>query len=282
MKYDITNDKITIFGKDDFDPQHILECGQIFRYKKVGEKEYVVFSSDKMARILETENGFEILTDDTRYFENFFDLKTDYSNIKKALSSQNLTLKNATEFGRGIRILNQEPFETTISFIISANNNIKRIQSLVEKLSNACGQDKGSFHAFPSAKELCTLSVDDLKNLGMGFRAKYIFDTAKALCGVNLEEYRNFDTQKLLERLLTLQGVGPKVADCIALFAYHKMDCFPVDTWVEKIYNSYFSTKPETNRSLIRKNLVSQFGNLSGYAQQYLFYFKRELDRNSK
>ena len=168
-----------------------------------------------------------------------------------------------------------------ISFIISANNNIKRIQSLVEKLSNSCGKDMGSFNAFPTPKEIVSLSLNDLKQMGMGFRAKYIYDTARLLENVDMESLRSYDTQKLLEYLLTLQGVGPKVADCIALFGYHKMDCFPVDTWVEKIYNSYFSTEKVTNRVLIRKNLVSMFGNLSGYAQQYLFYYKRELDKNN-
>ena len=281
MKYEIANDKITIFEKEDFNPKHIFECGQIFRYKKISESEYVVFSQDKTAQIIENKDNYEIATKDIEYFENFFDLKNDYSKIKLSLSNQNETLKSAIEFGHGIRILNQQPFEMIISFIISANNNIKRIQSLVEKLSNACGKDCGNFHAFPTQKELISLSIEDLKAMGMGFRARYIYETAKKLENFNLESLREYDTEKLLEYLLTLDGIGPKVADCIALFAYHKMDCFPVDTWVEKIYNSYFSPTKEKNRNLIRKNLVSTFKNLSGYAQQYLFYYKRELDKNT-
>ena len=167
-----------------------------------------------------------------------------------------------------------------ISFIISANNNIKRIQGLVEKLSVKCGKNMGDYYAFPTPQELSKLSVEDLKNLGMGFRAKYIYETTKKILNTDLENLRSYDTAKLLEFFSTLSGVGPKVADCIALFAYHKMDCFPVDVWVEKIYNCYFAKEKETNRVKIRKNLVNTFGNLSGYAQQYLFYYKRELDKN--
>ncbi|HAJ77573.1 MAG TPA: 8-oxoguanine DNA glycosylase, partial [Clostridiales bacterium] len=210
-----------------------------------------------------------------------FDLNNDYSLIKNTLCAQNETLKLATNFASGIRILNQPPYEMIISFIISANNNIKRIQSLVEKLSAKCGKNMGEYYAFPTVKEVATLSVDELKQLGMGFRAKYIYETTKKLENFDLETLRDYDTVKLLEFLSTLSGVGPKVADCIALFAYHKMDCFPVDTWVEKIYNSYFSKEKETNRAKIRQKLVNTFGNLSGYAQQYLFYYKRELDKKS-
>ena len=280
MKYEIANDKITIFEKEDFNATHILECGQIFRYKKLENNSYIVCSGNKCATVKEKATSYEIITNDTKYFENFFDLKNNYSLIKSDLQKQSETMKLATNFGHGIRILNQLIFEMIISFIISANNNIKRIQSLVEKLSNKCGTDMGEFHAFPTPEQLSTLSVDDLKQMGMGFRAKYIYETTKKLQNVDLESFRSKDTNELLEYLSTLSGVGPKVADCIALFGYHKMDCFPVDTWVEKIYNSYFSTEKETNRVKIRENLISTFGNLSGYAQQYLFYYKRELDRN--
>ena len=279
MKYEVTNDKILILDKSDFNATHILECGQIFRYKKLSETEYNIISGDKIARIIENKNSYEIITKNIEYFVHFFDLDNDYLKIKKSLSTQNETLKLATEFGSGIRILNQPPFEMIISFIISANNNIKRIQGLVEKLSQKCGKNMGDYYAFPTPEELSMLCVDDLKALGMGFRAKYIYETTKKLKDVNFESLREYDTPKLLEFLSTLSGVGPKVADCIALFAYHKMDCFPVDVWVEKIYNCYFSKERETNRVKIRENLVSTFGNLSGYAQQYLFYYKRELDR---
>ena len=281
MDYKITNDKIIVFDKNEFNTTHILECGQIFRYKKLDDKSYFVISSDKTATITETDNSYEIITKDVKYFVNFFDLNNNYTNIKNELSSNSETMKLATNFGYGIRILNQPPLEMIISFIISANNNIKRIQQLVEKLSVKCGKNMDEYYAFPTIEELSTLTIEDLKALGMGFRAKYIYETTKLLQNFDLETLRSYDTEKLLEFLSTLSGVGPKVADCIALFAYHNMNCFPVDTWVEKIYNSFFAKEKETNRVKIRKNLTDMFKNLSGYAQQYLFYYKRELDKNN-
>lgn len=280
MKYVIEKQGIVIFDKSQFNPQHILECGQIFRYKKTDDGSYVVCSGDKRCQIVESFDGYQILTAEPQYFANFFDLQTDYGAIKTALSAQNQTLKQATEFGSGIRILNQQPLETIFSFIISANNNIKRIQTLIERLCQKCGTNMGDYYAFPTLHQILTLSVDDLKVLGMGFRAKYIHQTAQKLQKTDLSSFDLMPTAQLLQVLQTLSGVGPKVADCIALFGYHKTDCFPVDTWVEKIYNCYFAKTQEKNRIKIRQNLLSLFGANSGYAQQYLFYFKRELDRN--
>ena len=282
MKYEIAKDKILIYDKTEFNPIHILECGQIFRCKKIDNDEFVVYSQNKFATIKTFADHYEIITGDTLYFENFFDLKFDYSALKTKLSNQNVTLKLATEFGSGIRILNQNPVEMIFSFIISSNNNIKRIQSLVEKLCQKCGTNMGDFYAFPTIDQIATLSVDDLKQMGMGFRAKYIFETAQALKTTNMSNWPNLKTENLILELQKLSGVGPKVADCIVLFGYHKTDSFPVDTWVEKIYNCYFSNSKETNRQKIHKNLIDMFGQDSGYAQQYLFYYKRELDKNSK
>lgn len=280
MEYKITKEKIIVFDKSQFNPVHILECGQIFRYKKNQNGDYVVFSLDKCATIKTFEDRYEILTNDAQYFENFFDLKFDYNEEKTKLANQNNTLKLATDFGCGIRILKQNPVEMIFSFIISSNNNIKRIQSLVEKLCQKCGKNMGEYFAFPSIEQIATLSVDDLRQMGMGFRAKYIFETAKRLKFLDISTWSHLETETLLVELQKLDGVGPKVADCIALFGYHKTDSFPVDTWVEKVYNCYFAKTKETNRKIIRQKLVEMFGNDSGYAQQYLFYFKRELDKN--
>ena len=199
MKYKLENNKISILDKSDFNATHILECGQIFRYKKLEYGSYIVFSGNKCAIIKETATSYEIITKDVAYYENFFDLKNDYSKIKSTLQNQSDTMKLATNFGYGIRILNQPVFEMIISFIISANNNIKRIQNLVEKLSAKCGTNMGDFYAFPKPEQLATLSVDDLKQMGMGFRAKYIFETTKKLQNINLEDYRNKSTKELLE-----------------------------------------------------------------------------------
>ena len=282
MQYEITKDKIVIYNMAEFNPQHIVECGQIFRYRKNDDGDYIVFSLDKVASIKTFADHYEILTDDTAYFERFFDLKFDYTALKEKLSKQNETLKLATDFGSGIRILNQDPAEMIFSFIISSNNNIKRIQALVEKLCQKCGTNKGDYFAFPTVTQIATLSVDDLKQMGMGFRAKYIYETAQSLKQIDMSAWAKLDTESLILELQKLSGVGPKVADCIVLFGYHKTDSFPVDTWVEKIYNCYFSQTKETNRQKIHTNLLKMFGIDSGYAQQYLFYYKRELDKKTK
>lgn len=328
MNCKVLDGKIVVLDKDCFNAKHILECGQIFRFKQLASGDYVVFSGDKKAQISEEQNCYEIACNDVLYFENFFDLNTDYQTIKGELSQKFSILNEACQYGHGIRILKQQPFETIISFIISANNNIKRIQGIIERLCARCGTNMGDYYAFPTQNQLETLTVGDLRALGMGFRAEYVYNTTKLLKDVNLQKLSESSTSKLLEFLISLSGVGPKVADCIALFAYHKMDCFPVDTWIKKVYNQYFldvnesivekgtnilrkdnvskQTKncveyknlSDTNKTktafsndenqlekrvedvkIIRKNLTELFGNLSGYAQQYLFYYKREMDR---
>lgn len=282
MKYQVQKDKIVIFDTKEFNPKHILECGQIFRYKKLNDTDYMVFSDDKLANIKKQENTYIIQTKNVDYFQHFFDLNTDYNAIKNQLANTNQTMKDATNFGEGIRLLNQQPFETIISFIISANNNIKRIQGIIERICQKCGTDMGTYFSFPSPQQLASQSVDDLRALGLGFRAEYVYQTTKSLLNYDLNTLYQKNTEQLLEFLCGLKGIGPKVADCIALFAFGKMDCFPVDTWIEKVYKTYFDSATEqVSRKQIRQKLTNIFGNLSGYAQQYLFYYKRELDHLS-
>lgn len=272
MKYEIKEDRILIYGKDDFCAEHILSCGQIFSYFKK-ENRYVVLSSDKKATIEETDNGYTILTKNPQYFENFFDLKTDYSKIKTNLSSFEL-LKVPISYGQGIRILKQDLFETLISFIVSANNNITRIKAILFRLREKFGTKIDDFYALPTREQLLSVKESDFCEIGAGYRAKYLYQVVRMIDDLTLLQWNDLSTDKLKEKLLSLMGVGEKVADCILLFGYSRMDVFPVDTWIEKVYQKYFDF--EKNRSKIRQNLIKKFGNLSGYAQQYLFYAERE------
>lgn len=276
MKYQVHKDKIEIFGKEEFVPAHILECGQIFSYKK-NEKEgldtWIVFSRDKSAEIVETENGFIIKTKHPKYFENFFDLQTDYSKIKKHLSQFGI-LQKPIAFGGGIRILKQDLFETLISFIISANNNIKRIQLILNRLREKYGKGEGDFYSFPTRDELLLATVKDFEQLGAGYRAKYLFNVLRQVDEKTLQEWNCLPTKELRKKLVSLFGVGPKVADCILLFGYGKQDVFPVDTWIEQMYHKFYGNEIQ-NREKIREILTKQFGEYSGYAQQYLFYYMR-------
>ena len=269
MDYKIEGNIIKIKGKRDFNPRHILDCGQIFAYDG-----NVVYSGKERAEIFENKEGFDIFCSNPEYFENFFDLKTDYGKIKKELSKK-VILVDPVRFGYGIRILKNDLFETLISFIISANNNIKRIKMILTRLRENLGEKIGDYHAFPSYEKLLCVKEDFFKEIGCGYRASYLFKVLRQITPEKLESLRDLNSRELKQKLVELAGVGPKVADCIMLFGYGRKDVFPVDTWIHKMYNTYY--KKEDNRIKIRENLVKEFGSLSGYAQQYLFFYQRSI-----
>jgi N-glycosylase/DNA lyase len=271
MKYQIEENKIIIFGKEDFNPKHILECGQVFSFNEE-DGNYVVFPQNKFAKILENDTGYQILTKDTSFFEGYFDLKRDYSKIKTALGQFEI-LKNPIEFGHGIRILKQDLFEMLISFIVSANNNIKRIKLILGRLREKLGEKIENGYAFPSLFSMREQSEEFYKEIGSGYRAPYLAKVVWQIDQSTLENWKSLSTENLRKNLLSLYGVGPKVADCILLFGYGRGDVFPVDTWIHQMFNTFYP--PLENREQIRNKLVNQFGELSGYAQQYLFYYQR-------
>lgn len=274
MKYEKGDNYIKIYDKQDFNPEHILECGQVFCYEKFDNK-YIVFPKDKYAEIDCEENYYIIKTKDVDFFENWFDLKTDYFEIKKRLNKFEI-LQKPISFGNGIRILNQDLFEVLISFIISANNNIKRIKLILNNLRKNLGEQvKDNIYSFPTYQKLKDCNVEFFRQMGAGYRSEYLF---KVLRQIDIEQLKNLsklNTIQLRNNLLNLCGVGPKVADCVLLFGFHRGDVFPVDVWINKMYNQFY--QPLDNREKIRNNLVSQFGYLSGYAQQYLFYYQRSF-----
>ena len=278
MDYVLGKDYIEIFGKEDFDIKEILECGQVFSYKFMCDC-YLVYSADKKAKVTETSLGYIIKTNAPDYFENYFDLKTDYGKIKETLSKFPI-LKKPIDFGKGIRILKQNLFETLISFIVSANNNIKRIQMILERLREKLGSKVGDFYAFPTREQLKGASVEFFKEIGAGYRADYLYKVVRQIDDNTLNEWQKLDTKDLRNKLISLSGIGPKVADCVLLFGYGRQDVFPVDTWIEKMYVKFYCSNSQIvpNREKIRENLVKEFGNLSGYAQQYLFYSMRSRE----
>ena len=260
---------------EQFEPSHILDCGQIFRYHFDGQG-YVVHSKDKRCYIVRARDGWNINTDDVPYFVNFFDLQRDYDEIKARLNAFPI-MAEATKFGHGIRILKQDFFEMIISFIISANNHIPRIKGIIERICESYGQNMGDYYAFPTPAALATADADFFRKIGAGYRAEYLEITAKTLASQDLDAWLSLPTDQLAKRLNSLMGVGPKVADCIMLFGAGRMDVFPVDTWIKKVYWDGIGT--ETNPAKIRKDLVNTFGKDAGFAQQYLFYMKREQEK---
>lgn len=271
--YQVLKNGIKILDKSSFNPKHILECGQVFCYS-MGNGEYVVFPQDKFARIKEEKDFYFIETESPDFFVNYFDLECDYSQIKNKLLKFDI-LKKPIEFGYGIRILKQDLFEMLISFIISANNNIKRIQLILNRLRQKLGDKTNFGYAFPTYEQMLKVDQNFFTMIGAGYRAGYLFKVLRQTSPQILEEWRALPTDELRKNLLSLMGVGPKVADCILLFGYGRNDVFPVDTWIHQMYNKYYS--PLENREKIRQNLVQEFENLAGIAQQYLFYYQRSF-----
>ncbi len=299
MKYKVENEQILIESEQDFNPMHILECGQVFRFKKVGGN-YQVYSLNKSALIVDvtsehiskktlnsTKKYYKIITNDVDYFVNYFDLKTNYNVIKNELLSIKNTkqlLTKAIDFGFGIRILNQDCFEAIISFIISQNNNIKRIQQIIEKICEKYGTNMGVYFAFPTPNQLENATVSELEKLGVGYRASYIINAVKIFGKMNFDNFKQKSIQEMEKELLGVTGIGQKVCDCIMLFGFHKLNYFPVDTWIEKVYTEYFAKdfkeqdeklNKKIDRKIMRSRFVDIFGGNSGYAQQYLFYYQR-------
>ena len=215
----------------------------------------------------------------------YFDLGTDYEEIKKKLAKIDEHLKESVKYGEGIRILKQDLWETIISFIISANNNIPRIKGIIDRISKKYGnkiQFRGKeYYTFPDMEHLGESSVEDLRALGLGFRDKRIYETTKMFLDkkITLEELENEqDTEVLREKLMSLSGVGGKVADCIMLFSLKKFNVFPVDVWVRRVMNELYIKEEDENKvsKEILQNLAKEkYKDLAGLAQQYLFYKRR-------
>lgn len=265
--YRIEDSKIIVFDTTDFSPEHILKCGQIFRYERIGEN-YKVIANNRLCTLIKDGDCVIIKSEDVDYFVNYFDLDTDYGKIREKIAS--FGYKKEAEFGRGIRILKQDSFEMLISFIISANNNIPRITKTIDSISKRYGENMGEYYAFPTPEALSLATEEELKLLGLGYRASYVLDTAKrvrdgALCGL-----KDLTDEDLRSALLDFKGVGGKVADCIMLFGYSRYSRFPVDTWVVKAYG-----REKKDGRVLEKELTSKYGDISGFVQQYVFYYKR-------
>ena len=217
---------------------------------------------------------------------NYFDLNRDYSKIKAELAKIDNYMADSIKYGSGIRILNQDLWETIISFIISANNNIPRIKGIIDRLSIKYGKkisfENEEYYTFPTAEELQNTTVAEFRAIGLGFRDIRLYETTHMVLNneIDLKKIHNLKTQDARAELLKLSGVGPKVADCILLFSTLKrFDIFPIDVWVRRVMNDLYIQNPDENRvskKLINQMAFEKFGDLAGIAQQYLFYWKRE------
>ena len=277
MKYKVFNNRIEIADCSQFNPKHICECGQMFRFVALEGGAYILQSGSEVAKIEPKGEGYVVQTTNPTYFVKYLDLDRDYA-VAKAQLAKVPQLAVSIKRGEGIRIVNADPFETIIEFIISANNNIKRISGIVERLCAVGDEVKtefGTFRAFPSVQTLAAQPQEWYDKLGAGYRAPYLKHTADFLATCNLQLVAALPDDQLYKWLVGLKGVGPKVASCIMLFGFSRRGFFPVDTWVEQVYNNHFYCGAKT-RPQIQTYFQDMFGDLSGIAQQYLFYAERE------
>lgn len=273
-----------------FNLKYTLECGQCFRWKEVEDEEntYIGVIKDRVIKIKQEGDKIFVRSNNMENLEQvvteYFDLNKDYQKIEQEISSIDNHVKEAVKRSSGLRLLNQDFFETLISYIISANNNIPRISKSVNEISKRYGKkiifENEEYYLFPTAKELENVSIDEYRKCGVGFRDSYIYSTVKDILEGKFDIYSINDkkTATLRKELLNLKGVGPKVADCILLFACGRGEVFPIDVWVERVMSVlYFK---ETNGKMKKRDILeyayNNFKDYAGIVQQHLFYNMRE------
>lgn len=247
-----------------------LDCGEAFRWEEQGDGSWSGVASGKFLNISKAENGDFVLKNTSRsdfeaVWRNYFDLDRDYEGICARLKEDSLISSTIDEY-YGIRILNQDPWEALVSFVISQQNNIKRIKGIIKRLCRTYGTEIcGGWYSFPDAKTLSALSVEEFEAIGAGYRAKYLKRLADDVYSgkINLEKIKAMSLDDAKKALLDIYGVGIKVANCALLFGFQFVECFPVDVWMKRVLEFYPDGLPEC------------FSGYEGIAQQYLFHWAR-------
>lgn len=284
-KWIIKKNNIIIKNMAHFDPVHTFECGQCFRWERIDDGRW--FGVAKGLALDLEWNGKDLIFHDTteeeflKVWYPYFDLGRDYGDIKNKLSEDDPVMKEAIGFGYGIRLLKQDFQEMLISFLISQNNGIPRIKKIIGNLSKSYGDpiecSRPGVYAFPSCKRLSELTSEDLRVIRAGYRDKYIHGASRQFCSgeISMDTIIKGNIKEARLEMRKFFGVGQKVADCILLFSGIRYDIFPVDRWVKRVmaelYLGYEADCEEINSFAMNK-----FGDLAGFAQQYLFYYARE------
>lgn len=270
----------------DFDLSQTLECGQCFRFYKQNENDYVVVAYNKLLHIKQEGNNlifFNCSENEIEGWINYFDLNRDYDKIKKFLLRKDKVLKPAIEEKWGVRILNQEFHETLISFIISQNKQIPHIKQLVKRISENYGSYLGrvngeDYYSFPNCSVLGTITEEDFREMKTGFRAPYLADAVLKLSSGELKEavFKGVEEEEARKKLMTVKGVGEKVANCVMLFSLGYRAAFPIDVWIKRIMEELYFNGEDTSKDVIAKFAKENYGEYGGYAQQYLFCYGRD------
>ncbi len=290
IKYIVKDNNIIIEDIHDFDLCQTLECGQAFHFEKTGEQDYIVVAMNRMLHVAQTTAGGKVnlifYNTSAEDFENvwndYFDFDTDYAFIKSELLKMDERLREAIDSKWGVHILNQDFFEMLMSFIISQNKQIPQIKELVFRISKFYGKKLGeyngkAYYSFPDVNECEVITEEDFRNMKTGFRAPYLYDAAKKCKEgmYSVDILRGLNDDEVMECLKQIKGVGEKVASCVMLFGLGRRSAFPVDVWMKRIMERLYFGE-DTKKEVIMEFAKKRFGELGGYAQQYLFYFARD------
>ena len=286
MKVSCENNIVTVDGVNDFTLSQILECGQCFHFDKLDEEVYEVVAFGRAVKMEQTDKVLRIYGSSMEDYEGIWKLYLDMDNyyglIKQSVIKADGALKTAVDEKSGIRILNQDFFETLISFIVSQNKSIPQIKQCVKNISHRFGDEVigyngEAFYVFPDVQRLHDATEEELRECKVGFRAPYIKNATEAVYSgaVTKEKLDELDIAQARELLMTIKGVGEKVANCVLLFGLGRREAFPVDVWMKRIMEQMYFDGKDTKKQDIEAFAVNKFGDLGGYAQQYLFDYAR-------
>lgn len=273
MQITMQDNQLFVTGSSRFSARQTFTCGQCFRWTEQPDGSYLGIVRGLPARVSDQDGALVLSSDEQQFaqlWRGYFDCDTDYAAICDSFAVDAFTAA-AADFGRGIRILRQEPWEALCTFILSQCNNIPRITGIVDRLCTLLGEpisfEQQTLYAFPSPEQLARCTPEDLAPLRAGYRTPYLIAAAQAVFSgtVDFSALSRMDTDAARREIMQLRGVGRKVADCFLLFGLHKLDAFPVDTWMKKAA-AYYSGD------------MKQFINspYAGVYQQYFFFYTRE------
>lgn len=286
MNVSCENNIVTVDGVNDFTLSQILECGQCFHFDKLDEEVYEVVAFGRAVKMEQTDKVLRIYGSSMEDYEGiwklYLDMDNDYGLIKQSVIKADGALKTAVDEKSGIHILNQDFFETLISFIVSQNKSIPQIKQCVKNISHRFGDEVigyngEAFYVFPDVQRLHDATEEELRECKVGFRAPYIKNATEAVYSgaVTKEKLDELDIAQARELLMTIKGVGEKVANCVLLFGLGRREAFPVDVWMKRIMEQMYFDGKDTKKQDIEAFAVNKFGDLGGYAQQYLFDYAR-------
>ncbi|TCK98819.1 N-glycosylase/DNA lyase [Natranaerovirga hydrolytica] len=286
MKIVEENNNVIIKDLEHFNIMQTLECGQCFRFYKIEDLDYLIIAFGRILRIQQEDNQITLynttMNEFNKIWREYLDLNNDYECIKETLLKNNQDLHQAIKSKWGIHILKQDTWETLISFIISQNKHITHIKKVIEIISLAYGDKIGSYngidyYSFPTPEQLAIATDEGLRACKTGFRAPYILDASqKVVKGeIDIQQIKKITTDEARKKLISIKGVGNKIADCVLLYGLGRTETFPTDVWIKRIVENMY-LKQESKLEAIQEFAAKQFGDYAGYAQQYLFYYGRE------